>query len=142
MRLFIVLVLGCLAGCATSPSPDPWADIEVQEPGAIKPLSLPEFPSPVSMTEDTVTFDLDGANAVSAYIVVAEGNTDIGAAHAMQIDDLRIAAKALVEAGKAQRKVADLRQEILEEERPITVISSTAIRSPFYSIQTRLPQTQ
>ena len=134
MRLFIVLVLGCLAGCATSPSPDPWADIEVQEPGAIKPLSLPEFPSPVSMTEDTVTFDLDGANAVSAYIVVAEGNTDIGAAHAMQIDDLRIAAKALVEAGKAQRKVADLRQEILEEERRHWMFEKAAYLTGFLLI--------
>ncbi len=108
---------GILAGCASSPTPDPWQDIEVQPPGAIKPLSLPEFPSPASMTEDTVMFDLTGANAISAYIVVAEANTDIAYEHAEQIDDLRVASKALVDAGKAQRKVADLRLEILEEER-------------------------
>lgn len=78
---------------------------------------LPEFPSPVSMNEETVTFDLDGANAISAYIVTAEANTGIGNEHAEQIDADRVAIKALVDAGKAQRKVADLRKEILEEER-------------------------
>ena len=69
------------------------------------------------MTADTVTFDLEGANAVSAYIVVAEANTDIAYQHSEQINELRTATKALVDAGKAQRKVADLRKEILEEER-------------------------
>jgi len=110
-------VVGILAGCATPPSPDPWTDIQVPTARAEKPLSLPEFPSPASMTTDTVTFDIEGANAVSAYIVVAEANTDIAYQHSEQIDDLRAASRYLVDAGKAQRKVADLRLEILEEER-------------------------
>ncbi len=66
---------------------------------------------------DSVTFDLDGANAISAYIVTSEANTGIAYEHSEQIDDLRVATKALVDAGKAQRRVADLRKEILEEER-------------------------
>ena len=110
-------LVGVLAGCATPPSPDPWQDIEVPTERAEPPLGLPEFPSPVSVTEETVSFDLEGANAISAYIAVAEGNTDIAREHAGQIDDDRVALNALVDAGKAQRKVADLRQEILEEER-------------------------
>ena len=106
-----------LSGCATAPTPDPWQGIEVPTARAERPLSLPEFPSPVSIAADTVTFDLEGANAVTAYIVIAEANTDIAYEHSEQIDDLRTSTKYLVEAGKAQRKVADLRLEILEEER-------------------------
>ena len=112
-----LLVVGILAGCATAPTPDPWQGIEVPTERAERPLSLPEFPSPVSMTADTVTFDLDAANTITAYIVTAGANTDIGNEHADQIDADRVAIKALVDAGKAQRKVADLRKEILEEER-------------------------
>ena len=108
---------GILAGCATPPTANPWEGIEVQEPGAEMPLELPEFPSPASVGMDTVTFDIDGANAISAYIVTAEANTGIAEEHAGQIDDLRVASQSLVDAGKAQRVVADLRLEILEEER-------------------------
>ncbi len=62
MKIWVQLCLvGILAGCATSPKPDPWQNIEVPPPGAEKPLSLPQFPEPVSMNEDTVSFDLDGA---------------------------------------------------------------------------------
>ena len=118
MKIWAVLFLGgILAGCATAPTANPWEGIEVQEPGAEMPLALPEFPSPASVGMDTVTFDIDGANAISAYIVTAEANTGIAEEHAGQIDDLRVASQSLIDAGKAQRTVADLRLEILEEER-------------------------
>jgi len=110
-------VAGILGGCATPPTPDPWQDIEVPTERAERPLRLPQFPDPVNLTNDSVTFDLDGANAISGYIIIAEANTDLVREHSEQIDDLRSASKYLVEAGKAQRRVADLRLEILEEER-------------------------
>lgn len=64
-----------------------------------------------------MTFDLSGARALEAYRVVGEGNTELAEEHAAQIDDLKTAAAALVETGQAQRRVADLRLEILQEER-------------------------
>ena len=62
-------------------------------------------------------FDLSGARALEAYRVAGAGNTEVALEHAAQIDELHTAAGALVEAGQAQRRVADLRLEILEEER-------------------------
>jgi len=64
-----------------------------------------------------VTFDLSGARALEAYRVAGAGNTELAEEHAAQIDDLKDAAATLVETGQAQRRVADLRQEILLEER-------------------------
>jgi hypothetical protein len=78
---------------------------------------MPAWPEPIEFNQDTVTFDLEGARALEAYRVTGAGNTEIAAAHADQVDELRTAATYLLEAGQAQRKVADLRREILEEER-------------------------
>ena len=110
-------MVGILVGCAATPTPDPWQGIEVETRPTTTPLVLPVWPLPVEFTEDKAVFDLEGVRALEAYRVAAGGNTEIAAAHADQIDDLRTATKALVDAGKAQRKVADLRLEILEEER-------------------------
>ena len=113
-----MLVAGAsLSGCATTPTPDPWATVEVDESPAQQPVRLPEWPQEASSTEDEVTFDLSGARALAAYRIAGEGNTELAEEHAAQIDDLRRAAATLVETGQAQRRVADLRLEILEEER-------------------------
>lgn len=122
MRAWLILLaagasLLLSSGCATTPAPDPWADVEVDQTAAQLPVRLPEWPQETSFTEDEVTFDLSGARALAAYRVVGEGNTELAEEHAAQIDDLKEAAAALVEAGRAQRRVADLRLEILQEER-------------------------
>ena len=121
MRAWLTLLAAgaslSLASCATAPTPDPWADLEVDQTEAQRPVRLPEWPDETSFTEDEITFDLSGARALSAYRATGEGNTEIADANAEQIDELRKAAAALVEAGQAQRRVADLRLEILQEER-------------------------
>jgi len=109
--------LSLSSGCASTPAPDPWGDVEIPGDPATQPVALPEWPQPTDFTEGTVTFDLAGAHVLEVWRVAALGNTEIAAAHADQVDDLRDAARSLVEAGKAQRKVAELRREILEEER-------------------------
>ncbi len=106
-----------LASCATTPAPDPWATVEVDQTPAAVPAKLPEWPQETSFTEDEVSFDLSGARALEAYRIAGEGNTELAEEHAAQIDDLKDAAQILVETGKAQRRVAELRKEILEEER-------------------------
>lgn len=121
MKVWLTLLaLGAslsLSGCASTPSPDPWGSIELPGEPATIPEPLPDWPQPTDFDEDSVTFDLAGARVLKQWEVIALGNTEIAAAHADQIDDLRDAARSLVEAGKAQRKVAELRREILEEER-------------------------
>ncbi len=131
MRLPALLVLVCakrtaylcglifvLSGCAgTPPASDPWAEIEVPTESAERPLELPQWPLPTSFTDSSATFGLEAVRALEAHRVVADANTAIATAHAGQIDELRAAAGYLVEAGAAQRRVADLRLEILQEER-------------------------
>ena len=68
-------------------------------------------------SEDTVTFDLQGATALLKFQTAAEGNTEIAAAHAAQITELQKALAGMLEAGRAQRRISDLRLEILQEER-------------------------
>ncbi len=130
-RWLILLAAGASlalsSGCATTPIPDPWATLEASAEPAQQPLRLPEWPQEASSTDHSVTFDLEGARAISAYIATAEGNTAIALEHAAQIDALNQAAAALIEAGMAQRKVADLRLEILQEERRHNVIEKIGL---------------
>ncbi len=76
-----------------------------------------DWPAPIDITEETVTFDVEGARMLEVYRVAGGGNTEIAEEHAGKIDDLQTAVKALVDAGKGQRLIADMRLEILEEER-------------------------
>lgn len=125
---------GALLGCAATPTPDPWEGIEIDRTPAVTPERLNDFPLPTEFTEDSVTFDLAGAQELEAYRVAAEANTVIATEHAGQIDDLKEAAEHLVAAGQAQRKVADLRKEILEEERKHWFWEKTAYWAGFLII--------
>lgn len=78
---------------------------------------LVDWPEPAEVTDDRVSFDLAGATALLKFQTIAEGNTAIAKAHAAQIVELQKALAGLLEAGMAQRRVADLRLEILQEER-------------------------
>lgn len=86
-----------------------------------------DWPEPVSETDETVTFDLDGATALLKFQTTAEGNTKIAKAHAAQIVELQHALAGMLEAGRAQRRVSDLRLEILQEERRQHVIEKVGL---------------
>lgn len=117
MRLLaIFLIAGALSACVT-PQPNPWDSIEVVSQPATKPLDCGGFPYPSEVIGESIVYDNSGANALEAYRACSEANEDIAAEHAQQIDQLHIATKGLVEAGQAQRRIADMRQQILEEER-------------------------
>jgi len=113
----LIVAVVVLSGCATQVPENPWNDIQVPTEATTRPLELPEWPIPANIVEEGAVFDLDGVRALDAYKTTGEANTAIAEAHAGQIDELRTAAKYLVDAGKAQRRVAELRLEILEEER-------------------------
>ena len=82
-----------------------------------QPVDLVDWPAPVDVTETHVTFDLDGAVDLELFREAAVGNQVIASELSAQVEDLRDEADALVQAGQAQRRVAELRKEILEEER-------------------------
>lgn len=140
MKYLFVLVF-LLSGCATQTT-NPWTDLEVSRKAAATPVDCGSFPMPseVHMTGDAVLdensngvmrmdrsqlfYDVDeivydnaAMNDLEAYRACSEANKGIAAEHAQQIDQLRIATQGLVEAGKAQRNIADMRQEMLEDER-------------------------
>ena len=121
------LSLLLISGCATAPSPDPWASIVLPDQAPAQAEALVDWPAPVSETDQTVTFDLEGATALLKFQTIAEGNTGIAKAHASQIVELQKALAGMLEAGKAQRRVADLRLEILQEERRQHVIEKLGL---------------
>jgi len=104
------------SGCASQP-PNPWESIEVPRGTITQPIELGKFPLPAQSDSEGIAYDIQGVNDLEAYRLTAEANTAIAAAHAEQIEALRKGIEGLVEAGKAQRRIADMRQEILEEER-------------------------
>ncbi len=61
------------------------------------------------------------------FQTIAEGNTEIAKAHAAQIVELQKALAGMLEAGRAQRRVSDLRLEILQEERRQHVIEKIGL---------------
>lgn len=109
----LVIVLG---GCAATPTPDPWQGIEIDETPAVQCDYLPDRPIP-DIVGDRFTYDRDGINQLDEYFILAEACYDIQRATANQVDELKSAAKELVQAGQSQRRVADLRQQIIEDER-------------------------
>jgi uncharacterized protein (DUF608 family) len=80
-------------------------------------MALPAIPEPTSVGANTATFDLEGLHGWDAYIVVAETNKQIADENAQTILAQKRAINGLVEAGKAQRQVAEIRLQMLEDER-------------------------
>ena len=107
-----------LSGCASVEPVDipDWdltpATVEVQEP-----LRLPEFPSPASVTEDTVTFTADQFAVITDYLIVSGGNYDIAVQNADALVALSRSYNHLIEAGKLQNQFTQIREEQLQRER-------------------------
>ena len=117
-RLAILWTAGALlSGCISAPAPNPWDTVDVAPTATTRPLPLGKFPQPASFDDNTITYDASGVGELDAYRDRAEANTIVADSHADQVIELKAATRALVEAGKAQRRVADLNKEILADER-------------------------
>jgi len=116
MRTLVLCLIAGLSSCASQP-PNPWESIDVPRGTITQPIELGKFPLPSQTRVENILYDTQGVNDLEAYRLTAEANTAIATAHAEQIEALRKGIEGLVEAGKAQRRIADMRQEILEEER-------------------------
>ncbi len=71
----------------------------------------------LSYDGDEVVYDKASLNDLNAYRVCSEANEAIAGEHALQIGQLKLARKGLTEAGRAQRNIADMREEMLRDER-------------------------
>ena len=99
MKAWLTLLIAgaFLTGCATTPTPDPWADVDAASEPAQRPLHQGGFPLPSDVEPDRVIYDQDGVRHLEEYRTIAEGNYAIALEHAQQIDQLRDAAGHLVE---------------------------------------------
>ncbi len=122
-RAFLISLSLVLSGCATT-TPNPWIGLDVSLEAATTPIDCGSFPLPSESTETHVVYDKSGLNALNAYRQCSEVNEAIAGEHVLQIGQLKIARKGLVEAGQAQRRISDMRQEMLKEERLSHLIST------------------
>ena len=111
------LSLLILSGCAASPPVSPGEGLSVETDSATAALDCGGFPAPTGATGTEIAYDQAGVNDLEAYRVCSEANQGNVDEHAAQIRQLKIARKGLTEAGQAQRNIADMRAEMLEDER-------------------------
>lgn len=115
--LRIFLLVGVLSGCATTQVENPWDDLSTETDPAATSLDCGSFPLPSGATETGIEYNKAGTNNLEAYRQCAEANQAIVDLHAAQIGELEISRAALVEAGQSQRNIAQMRQEMLDDER-------------------------
>lgn len=115
-KLALFLIVGALASCASTP-PNPWLEIDVSETPAATAVDCGSMPLPSEVVGDSIIYDNAGVNDLEAYRVCAEANEAIVTEHAAQIGALKRSRTALVSAGASQRRIADMRAEMLKEER-------------------------
>lgn len=102
-------LVGSLLACATPPA-NPWDSIEVPSEAIETPLPCDELPEPIAM-------DDIGKGRITAMRECAMANYDIASEHITQIEEMREAAVNLIDAGQHQRRIAEMKQEMLDDER-------------------------
>ncbi len=122
--LFLISSVVLLSGCASTPAPNPWIGLDTDLSPAATPLDCGSFPLPSESDKTHVVYDKAGFNDLNAYRRCSEANEGIAGEHALQIGQLKISRKGLVEAGAAQRRITDMYKQILEEERRSHLIST------------------
>lgn len=121
------MIAGALTACAGNPTPDPWAGLEAPTEDPQKAVPLPEWPVPESTTATTATYTHQQILALDAYKTASEANAAIANEHAAQIRELQSAIYSLIVAGQGQRTIADMRQEMLQDERRHNAIQKAGL---------------
>lgn len=116
-QIYIVFLFALISGCATTSPESPWDGLTTETNPAVGSIDCGRFPMPSEATDALISYDMAGVNALDAYKVCSEANEAIVDDHAAQIGQLKIARKGLTEAGQAQRRIAAMKQEMLEDER-------------------------
>ena len=110
--LKIFLLAGVLSGCTTTSNP--WEGLEVDTSPATTPLHC-VMPLPDEVVGQSIIYS--SAQNLEEYRVCSEANEAIATSHALQIYQLKVARKALTEAGDAQQNISEMRLQMLEDER-------------------------
>lgn len=117
-RLLMFLIIGAsLSGCATKQPESLWGEISVEVSPAAAALDCGPLPFPTLATGVEIVYDEAGVNALEEYRLCSEANQANVDEHAAQLMQLKVARRALVDAGQAQRNIADMRLEMLNDER-------------------------
>lgn len=106
---FLAGSLLALSSCASVPV-NPWDGIEAPSEAIESPLPCAELPAPQA-------FDDIGKGRIQAMRECAVANYDIASEHVIQIQHMRESVGHLTEAGQAQYRIAQMKQEMLEDER-------------------------
>ena len=124
MRLILVPFFLFLVACQTAPPPITFEfenfeleTLTASSPrilGSIAPLSC--FPSDTDCRAVGYS-DTGDVDALEAYKIIAEGNTEIAEANAATVDLLKQQVELLVAAGKATEHIQKIREEQLAWER-------------------------
>ena len=118
MRLCaICLIAGALIGCSSTPLELPTCEIPKAPAEAQHPLSLPELPVEVSSTETTATFDIAGMMQLKRYRIASETNERVSNLNAKALEARNESINALIECTKYQKVWAEVREEMLQQER-------------------------
>lgn len=115
-RLLILLTAGALTGCASAP-PDPWLDLAAEPPTATMPPTCGEFPLPTAVEAAGIVYDANAVRALDIWKECAEASITVALERTREVNQHRIAEAALIDAGKHQRRIAELRREMLDDER-------------------------
>ena len=115
--IFLIIGASLSAGCAAQSPVSPWAGATTETEHAVAALECGSFPLPVAVEQAELVYDQAGANELEQYRLCSEANQANVDEHAAQIQQLKVSRAALVEAGQAQRNIADMRAQMLEDER-------------------------
>lgn len=113
----MLLLIGILTGCSSTPVELPEWDIPEANVQAQYPLSLPERPPASIGQSGNAEFTQAGMLQLQRYAVTSETNFTIAQANAEALEAQSRAYNSLIDAGKMQHQVAQIREELLEIER-------------------------
>ena len=81
------------------------------------PVPLPDMPVPVRFNDTEAVFDLNGMRSLERLRIASETNFLVAKSNALALDAQSRAYNSLIDAGKLQRQVAEIRAELLAIER-------------------------
>ena len=114
-----------LSGCGSNPVELPsWEQLEYADGVVQMPLSLPDRPEIARSNNQSVTFDTDQYAVLVDYMDISDANEAIAGDNAQALESMERAYNHLIDAGKMQREVAILRQQLLDEERNAHMIDN------------------
>ncbi len=105
------------SGCASNPPELPTWDFEPLDTDIAEAIPLGAMPMPTGNAAGELVLTLEQGQELELYQVRADSNTLLANDNAAAARELQKSHSELVVAGKSQREVAVLRQELLDQER-------------------------